>query len=147
MLEFKLTRDIAAPIDKVFARAIDFPGAYSWLPPCVSSGCEFTSELPVRLGTTYVDHMALGDIKGKFIDFDPPHRAAWEGLIERTDFRMYSLHTYTLVQIDTGTQVTREALVKLSGSEGEKLLPKFRKPFIEQNTLPLDALKQSFESG
>ena len=67
----QLSIDIQCPPDKVFAAVVDLPSYNEWLPKSDSfQGTTEFSETPVRTGTKYVEHSALGTRYGEVQKLD-----------------------------------------------------------------------------
>lgn len=142
MYRVELQRDIDAPIEDVFARLIDVTSYSSWLPEeSTSRSCELTSDGPVDVGTTYVDHTGIGPMVGEVLELQRPTRVVFR---QRRRGVLEALQTNVLEPIDGGTRVhhrfdgTLFGPLRLLNPLGPRVSGKERR-------IVLDALKASFE--
>ncbi len=146
MYRVELQRDIDAPVEDVFARLIDVPGYSSWLPKkSASRSCGLTSDGPVDVGTTYVDHTVLGPMVGEVLELQRPTRVVFRQRLSRLGRVVFeALQTNMLEAIEGGTRVHHRFDGKLFGP-ARLLRPFGPRMSGKERRIVLDALKASVE--
>lgn len=148
VVEFELTRVIAASIDDVFARLADIDGYSSWMPRrgSILRSTKQTSPGEPRLGTAYFDRTSVGNTPGEIAEFERPTRLVfhWWDCNRRGRTSMEGWPGYTLEALRDGTTLVRHhARMEVNGVQ-RLGLPIQRWLAVRERTATLQALQASF---
>lgn len=138
---------IQRPVTEVFQRLADLSGYAGWMHRRgLFRGCRVTSELPVRMGTTYVDLTRMGPFTGHVTEFETPTRIAFSETLHWFGTVMSQARpAYTLVGDGDITRIHHVAEGQLYG------VMRLMKPVAawmanRERSSTLRSLKRSFES-
>jgi hypothetical protein len=147
MPELQFETTIHRSIDAVFGLIADLPNYGTWLPSSSLFGSvtEY-SELPVRVGTQYVDKGPASRMIGAVREFEPPTRI---GFRQTTTSLFGSLTVevgYTLAAAGEDTHLMRRVTVTASG--GYQLVqPMIVRAIRQENERILATMKAYLEKG
>jgi|FLYN01.1.fsa_nt_gi uncharacterized protein YndB with AHSA1/START domain len=117
MAEMQFETVIRRPVEDVFALIADLPNYGKWLPPSnIYGGVTQYSELPVRVGTQYVDQGKASRMMGAVTEFEPPTRISFRQTSASLLGGLTIEILYTLAAEDGATRVTRQVSVQPSGA-------------------------------
>ena len=138
------TIDIARPAEHVFALIADLSNYPRWLPPSGLYGTTTqVSDVPVTLGTTYVDGKQA-PLHGRVTEFRPPVAIAFYQearlLLSRLSIDIH----YRLEPLGVHTRVHRTTTPRLSGMLA-LLRPLIVRPIRNENLRTLAMMKQYLE--
>jgi uncharacterized protein YndB with AHSA1/START domain len=78
MAAISVAKDINAPAQKVFDVITDLQSYSEWLPDSTSfKGTTEVSDIPVKLGTTYVESNPAGVRSGEVLEFERPSKVVF----------------------------------------------------------------------
>lgn len=148
VVRFESQTVIDRPVGEVFERLADLSGYHSWMHRTgLFSGCQVTSELPVREGTTYVDATRMGRFEGEVVEFVPPTRIAFLETLHWFGSKVSEARpSYVLEADGERTLVHHVAVGELFGPM-RAFKPAAGWMANRERTSTLDSLKRSFESG
>ncbi len=120
MAKARFAIDIQRTPQTVFQLLSDLPGYRSWLPPSqLYSETTAVSDLPVKVGTTYVDRGPSSEMQGEVTGLEPFTHIAFR---QSSQFKRSLLRgtleiriRYTLQPIEQGTHVIRELSLHAGG--------------------------------
>jgi len=103
--------------DAIYQTLLDISGYKAWLPPSnIYAETTLTSELPVRLGTTYVDHGRSSVMQGEVVELEPSRRIVFrQSTAAQRRGGLEITMCYTLHPVEQGTRVTREIILRAHG--------------------------------
>lgn len=110
----RLSVDIAAPPDAVFAALADLPGYAGWLARSMTyrSTVE-VSDTPVRQGSTYRDHISGDTMHGEVLECEPPRLLVFRQRSVRGDLDITI--RYELTAAGPGTRLDRTGTIRTRG--------------------------------
>ncbi|GLV55044.1 hypothetical protein KDH_18910 [Dictyobacter sp. S3.2.2.5] len=103
--------------DAIYQALLDLPGYRSWLPSSnLYAETMLTSDPPIRVGSTYVDHGRSSVMQGEVVDLEPSRRLVFRQLTNsRRGGGLEITIRYTLQPVEQGTRVTRELILRARG--------------------------------
>jgi uncharacterized protein YndB with AHSA1/START domain len=110
----RLSVEIAAPPEAVFAALTDLPGYAGWLDQSrVYRSTVEVSDVPVRQGSTYRDHISGDVMHGEVLSCEPPalllfRQRSGKGGLDITI-------RYELMPTGTGTRLDRTGIIRTRG--------------------------------
>jgi uncharacterized protein YndB with AHSA1/START domain len=111
------TIDIARPVEQVFTLLADLPNYPRWLPPSgLYAATTQVSDIPIRLGTTYVDGAKQITLRGSVTEYRPPHALAFHQETRSPLGRLSIEIHYRLEAQGAGTRVYRTATPHFFGA-------------------------------
>jgi uncharacterized protein YndB with AHSA1/START domain len=147
MTELQFETTIHRPVEAVFELIADLPNYGKWLPSSnlFGSVTEY-SELPVRVGTQYVDKGPSSRMIGSVVEFEPPTHIGFR----QTTVAMFGSLTvevrYTLAAVGEDTHFTRRVIITASG--GYQLAqPMIVRAIRQENERILSTMKAYLEKG
>jgi uncharacterized protein YndB with AHSA1/START domain len=120
LAQFQVETTIQRPADAIFQLIADLPNYAQWLPGSGTFGqITMLSDPPFGLGARYRDVGPSTRMEGSIVEYDPPHRLAFE---QHTQQRLLGVPsaltvraTYELTDTPSGTRVVRRFDGKLRG--------------------------------
>jgi uncharacterized protein YndB with AHSA1/START domain len=114
MTTSRLTVEIAAPPEVVFAALADLSGYAGWLPQSRTYRSTVdVSDVPVRLGSTYRDHISGDVMHGEVLACEPPALLVFRQHSGRGDLDI-SIR-YELTAAGSGTRLDRTGTIRTRG--------------------------------
>ncbi|MDQ7878467.1 SRPBCC family protein [Microbacterium sp. QXD-8] len=149
VIEFELTRTVAARIDAVFARLADIEGYNEWMPGKGSMLRRTTQTSPgaPAVGTTFLDDTSFGPTPGEIAEFQPPHTLVyhWWDKTKAGKLKLEGWPAYRLEDAgDETTLVHHHAEVRTYGMY-RLATPFLRRIAMKERSATLVALAASFE--
>lgn len=148
MIELEVERDIAKPVDDVFARLADIDHYRDWLPKSLifKGGGLVVPDEDVGLGTEFVDVTPIGRLQGSVTSFEPPTGIAFQQTLRRLGKALFiSRPAYQLTSTDDGTHLRHRGEAEVFGPL-TFTEPVVRRLAVQERTRVVDALQRSFES-
>jgi uncharacterized protein YndB with AHSA1/START domain len=140
------TIDVASPIERVFELLADLPHYPQWLPPSGLYATTVVSEIPIRLGATYVDQSKQGPLQGRVTDYQPPHLLGFHQEAQWALGRLTIDIHYQLEDRDGTTRVHRTTAPQMAGAlalVGPMVIRSIRR----ENLRTLARMKQYLETA
>lgn len=140
------TIDIASPVERVFELIADLPKYSEWLPASgLYAGATETTDSPIKLGTTYVDHAQQAKLHGIVTEFEPPHVVGFHQETRSPLGRLIVDIRYRLEAQPAGTRVHRTTAPRLTGLL-VLLTPLIVRSIRAENTRTLALMKEHLEA-
>jgi uncharacterized protein YndB with AHSA1/START domain len=114
MPDIHVSVDINRPPEAVFNALADIAHYRNWLPPS-KTYIETTdiSDMPIKLGTTYVDKNTTGSMDGHVDEFQPNSRIVFHQIGKKPNIEITA--AYQLTPIPQGTHLERTTILVMSG--------------------------------